>query len=526
MQIKRNKTKPCFPPLRKDATVQAFVEQHGELCARTILTGVQHLRYQAVLAAVAVLYLYDWRILAAGIGFVLSAFYVVGVGFRLVIVLLSLLRRPELVVKKQELKAQSDSELPVYTILIPLYREPEVLAKVVRAIDHLDYPHEKLDVKLLLEEDDSETVEFCREIEMPRCVEVIVVPHALPKTKPKACNHGLAAARGKYLVIYDAEDRPDRDQLRKSVAAFERVPDEVVCLQAKLNYYNPDQNALTKWFTLEYSALFDLILPGLHHLGMPIPLGGTSNHFRTAVLREIGGWDPFNLTEDCDLGMRLHRHGWRTMVLDSTTWEEANSRLGNWMRQRSRWVKGFIQTHLVHSRSNFRTARDMGPLGFVSFLLMVGGFSASCLLNPFFWIADLFHLAVLAGLPVSPWAIVYSDSVANLPSGGASFGSYVWHFVLYAAALYSANSFFILIQVLGCARRRLWHLLPYALASPVYWALISIAGWKGFLQLFTKPFYWEKTKHGLTNLDPERDGFVEPTQASPLQAARSRGTEL
>jgi cellulose synthase/poly-beta-1,6-N-acetylglucosamine synthase-like glycosyltransferase len=370
-------------------------------------------------------------------------------------------------------------------------------------VDHLDYPHDKLDVKLLLEEDDTETVAACRRIALPACVDVIVVPQALPKTKPKACNHGLKAARGEFLVIFDAEDRPDRDQLRKAVAAFRRLPDNVACLQAKLNYYNPNQNILTKWFTLEYSALFDLILPGLHHLGMPIPLGGTSNHFRIAVLRELGGWDPFNLTEDCDLGMRLHRHGWRTQVLDSTTWEEANSRLGNWVRQRSRWVKGFIQTHFVNARSNLRTAREMGPLGFASFLLTVGGFSASCLLNPFFWAADLFRLALAAGFSPPPWIALHMDDPLLASHGTTPAWTQFTRIFWVAAALYSANSFFILIQILGCARRRLWRLIPFALISPAYWVLISIVGWKGFLQLFYRPFYWEKTQHGLSALDPE-----------------------
>ncbi len=503
-------SKARLPQLHDDETVRDFIEQHGPLCAMAIITGAQHLRYQLILAAFAALYLYNWKLLLTALGFVLTAFYVAGIGYRLVIVLLSLLHRPEHVVDADELATLPDAELPVYTVLLPLYKEPEIAAKVIRAVDHLDYPHDKLDVKLLLEEDDVETVSACRSLALPPSIEVIVVPHAMPKTKPKACNHGLRTARGEFLVIYDAEDRPDRDQLRKAVAAFRRLPPGVACLQAKLNYYNPYQNALTKWFTLEYSALFDLILPGLHHLGMPIPLGGTSNHFRTSVLRELGGWDPFNLTEDCDLGMRLHRSGWRTQVLDSTTWEEANSRIGNWVRQRSRWVKGFIQTHLVHSRSNLQTAREMGPLGFASFLLTVGGFSASCLLNPFFWAADLLRLAVAAGFSAPPWILLHAGGFADVTQGSTESWTQLSQFFWYAVALYCANSFFIVIQILGCTRRRLWRLIPFALVSPLYWVLISVAGWKGLLQLFYRPFYWEKTRHGLSTLDPEAGTDFEP----------------
>jgi len=256
----------------------------------------------------------------------------------------------ELPVSQEDTLSLDPRSLPVYTILVPLYREAAVVGKLVDSIAHLDYPPTKLDVKLLVEEDDDETLAKLGELDLPPYFKLVVVPDSMPKTKPKACNYGLIQAEGKYVVIFDAEDRPDRDQLKKIVFAFERAEKRIVCIQCKLNYFNRTQNVLTRWFTAEYSHWFDLLMPGLDAADAPIPLGGTSNHFIREKLIELGAWDPYNVTEDADLGIRLHKAGYKTAIIDSTTFEEANSDLYNWIRQRSRWVKGYIQTWLLHNR--------------------------------------------------------------------------------------------------------------------------------------------------------------------------------
>jgi len=338
---------------------------------------VRQVFFYLLLALGLVLFLlWDYKIFYTVLTFALCGFYGVMILFRLLSVKLALFRN--LIGKPCEHRISEDAiskldpaTLPIYTILVPMYKEPEVAQKIARAVTELDYPLDRLDVKLLLEEDDPETRKKIEEVmdQLPKCVEVIVcpkVPKGQPKTKPRACNWGLDRARGEFLVIYDAEDRPEGDQLKKAVAAFRTLEaaggKNIVCLQAKLNYFNARQNALTRFFTLEYTTWFDLFLPGLHAFRIPIPLGGTSNHFRTSVLKQLGGWDPFNVTEDCDLGIRMARQGYRTEVLDSTTWEEANSRTGNWIRQRSRWIKGYFQTHLVHTRTSFVPTFVLGAL--------------------------------------------------------------------------------------------------------------------------------------------------------------------
>ena len=309
----------------------------------------------------------------------------------------------------------------------------------------------------------------------------MVVPDSEPKTKPKACNFGLLQAEGEYVVIYDAEDRPEPDQLKKAVVMFERSDDSIVCIQAKLNFFNQGTNLLTRWFSLEYATLYDLILPGLDAKNDPIPLGGTSNHIKLAELVEVGGWDPYNVTEDADLGIRLHKEGYRTIMMDSTTLEEANSELPNWVRQRSRWIKGYIQTWLVYMRHPFRLMSDVGFKGFLSFQLMVGG-AFIFLLNPFFWALTTIFFLTKAGV------------IQDLFPG--------WVYFLAAAQLFLGNFVFMYLGMAAGARRGYYGLAPYALMLPIYWGLMSLAAWKGFLQLFTNPFYWEKTEHGLDMSSP------------------------
>jgi len=379
-----------------------------------------------------------------------------------------------------EIAARSlrDEDLPVFTILVPMFREHQMLPMLAESLRKLDYPLGKLDIKIVLEEDDHETIEVARTLGLEGVFETIRVPASNPRTKPKACNFALQFARGEYLVVFDAEDRPEPDQLRKVVATFRRSPPNTACLQCRLNYYNVDENWLTRMFTLDYSLWFDQVLPGLERLNVPIPLGGTSNHFKIEVLRELHGWDPFNVTEDADLGIRLTQKGYRVGVVDSTTFEEATCHAGNWIRQRSRWMKGYMQTFLVHTRQPLKLLRTTGPLGFVGFVFFVGGTVLSALFNPIFWVMYLFWLVALAeGLdPIFPQLLLFL-SLFNLLAG---------------------NGAFMYLNMLAPMRRGWLHLIPYSFTISGYWLLISIAAYKGLWQLLRNPFYWEKTPHGLS----------------------------
>lgn len=235
-----------------------------------------------------------------------------------------------------------DADLPTYTVLVPLYREARVVPALLAHLASLDYPASKLEVLLLVEEDDHETLAAVQAAKPPAYFTLLTLPPGQPRTKPKALNVGLLFARGEFLVVYDAEDRPEPDQLKKAVVAFRKGSEHLTCVQAALNYYNREENSLTRLFAMEYAHWFDYLLPGLFQLGLPMPLGGTSNHFRTERLRQLGGWDPFNVTEDADLGLRMAGRGLTVAVLNSTTWEEAPHHLTAWIRQRSRWIKGYM----------------------------------------------------------------------------------------------------------------------------------------------------------------------------------------
>lgn len=382
------------------------------------------------------------------------------------------------VVDAEELAALRDEDLPTYTVLVPMYREPEVLPILAAALRRLDYPLAKLDVKLVLEADDEATIAAAKAQNLEGIFEIVVVPPSEPRTKPKACNYALHLATGEYLVIYDAEDKPEPDQLKKAVAAFRKVDSRTACLQARLNFYNWDENWLTRMFTLDYSLWFDLLLPALDRFRMPIPLGGTSNHFRTAVLRELHAWDPFNVTEDADLGIRLAKKGYRVGVIDSTTFEEANCAVGNWIRQRSRWLKGYMQTWLVHMRHPLALLRAIGPRGFLGFQLFVGGTVAAALINPLLWATFL------------AWLALGSSVFAELFPG--------WLLYPSGFALIVGNMFLVYLAAIGPLKRSRYGLVVSALSVPVYWVLMSIAGWKAVFQLLYRPFYWEKTRHGIS----------------------------
>jgi glycosyltransferase XagB len=371
-----------------------------------------------------------------------------------------------------------DEDLPIFTVLVPMFREPNVLPILANALRNLDYPTSRLDIKLVLEAGDSETIDAAMNLGLEAIFEIVRVPPSQPQTKPKACNYALRFARGEYLVIFDAEDKPEPDQLRKVVAAFRRAPNNVACVQCRLNYYNRDENWLTHLFTLDYSLWFDLMLPGLERLGIPIPLGGTSNHFKMNVLRELHAWDPFNVTEDADLGIRMTQKGYGVMLIDSTTFEEANVSQPNWIRQRSRWIKGYMQTFLVHTRRPVHLLRTIGPLGMLGFIFFIGGTVLFGLLNPIFWAMFIFFtITHTAGLDYLFPSILLYMSLFNLLAG---------------------NGLFIFVMMLAPFRRNWLELVPFSLTVVWYWALMSVAAWKAAWQLVAKPFYWEKTTHGLS----------------------------
>lgn len=375
-----------------------------------------------------------------------------------------------------------DADLPVYTVLVPLFREANVAPGLIRALAKLDYPAAKLDIKLILEACDPETIEKIRSLHLPGAFEIIVVPDMQPRTKPKALNYALQLARGDYAVIYDAEDRPEPEQLRAALAAFRAGPPNLACVQARLNFYNAGENWLTRQFAIEYSALFDGLLPALQALRLPIPLGGTSNHFRMPALKWLGAWDAFNVTEDADLGMRLYRRGYTCRVIDSTTLEEATCRFGPWLRQRTRWLKGFMQTWLVHMRRPVKLWRELGTARFLGFQVVIGGMIFSALIHPWFYVLVAYE-TITGGLLSAPTSLI---------------GVHLWLLALCNVALgYLASMGLALLAL----RWRGAGLSPHVPFMPFYWLLISFAAYRALYQLIRAPFHWEKTEHGLSRME-------------------------
>jgi cellulose synthase/poly-beta-1,6-N-acetylglucosamine synthase-like glycosyltransferase len=365
---------------------------------------------------------------------------------------------------------------PIITLIVALYRESDIAARLVARLDRLDYPEELLDVLLVVEADDHTTRAALAGSELPRWMRVITVPRGTVKTKPRALNHALVYARGAIVGVYDAEDAPDADQLRKVVAQFQRSGPEVACLQGVLDYYNPTTNWLSRCFTIEYAGWFRLILPGVARLGLVVPLGGTTLFFRREVLEKLGAWDAHNVTEDADLGLRLARHGYRTDFVDTVTGEEANCRALPWIKQRSRWLKGYMMTWAVHMRDPALLLRQLGPWRFFGVQILFLGTVAQFLLSPIawtFWLVPFgFDHPLLAALPQGVlWAMVAV-------------------FLLSEAANLS-------IGIIGLRRSGQRLSLLWIPTMKLYFPLASLATYKGLWELATRPFYWDKTTHGL-----------------------------
>ncbi len=473
----------------EESTSKLAVEQPHNSASTTFTKGQIVFGFVALALMIAGLAANAWLTLIIA-NVCIQVFYFFMTLFKFMIILYGSRSGAQYRYTQEQLDAIDERDLPIYTILVPMYKESQVIPHLIRNLEKLDYPKAKLDVRLLIEKDDAEALQVLKTMNLPPYYSVLVVPDSLPKTKPKACNFGLIRARGKYVVIFDAEDRPDPDQLKKVHLTFESCGEETVCVQAKLNYFNSGQNLLTRWFTQEYSMWFELLLPGIMKLDIPIPLGGTSNHFKTDVLKSLNAWDPYNVTEDADLGIRLYKEGYKTAIVDSRTWEEANSRFGNWIRQRSRWIKGYMQTWLVHMRNPVRLCREVGLRGFMGFHVMVLATPMLPLLNPLFWSM------------IIVWFVWKASWIKPLfPSSVYYFASAEFYFANFLFVFSNAAGVYWVIHELEKRGERYFSygLIRSALLTPLYWVMMSIAAIKAAWQLITKPFYWEKTQHGLTD---------------------------
>ncbi|MCU0881818.1 MAG: glycosyltransferase [Hyphomonadaceae bacterium] len=359
-----------------------------------------------------------------------------------------------------------DAELPVYTILIALHREASVTRQLAGAISALDWPKDRLDVIFVLEDGDTETRMALIDASRALDCRILSLPPVGPTTKPKALQAAMRFARGSLVCVFDAEDLPDRGQLRAAQDAFLAGGARLGCVQAPLVTWNDRESWIARQFAIDYAIWFRLVLPGLARIGRFLPLGGTSNHFRTEALRAVGGWDPYNVTEDADLGLRLARHGWTIATITPPTREEAPPRLSSWVRQRSRWIQGHIITLAVHARSPGKLLSALGPGGMVGLLVAL-------VIGP---LAALVRLPLFAGLLVA--AGRGTVDVSGLV-------------IALAASLIE-----IILAVLAIARDGRWRLLTGFLWLPLYQMVQIIPAGLALHTVLTRPHYWQKTDHG------------------------------
>lgn len=449
-------------------------QDHREASARQVMTGEQGFTLAMVLCLIFAGFLTVPFIVLTVLHAMLSLFFAGGIVLRLTALVWTILRRPS-----RRPPGTDGARLPVYTVLIALRDEVEMVPAIVSRIAALRWPKSLLDVKYICEADDAPTIAALQAQGLGPESEIVHTPAFGPRTKPKALQYGLQGARGSLVAVYDAEDKPAPGQLLEAWARFRDGDARLGCLQAPLAIANLRSNWLSGLFALEYSGLFRILIPYLARTGMPIPLGGTSNHFRRTALEVVGGWDPHNVTEDADLGMRLYTRGYRTDVLASATIETAPVSLGVWIRQRTRWLKGWAQTWLVAMRRPVHTCRQLGPCGFIVFQLLIAGMLVSALAHPLMF--------VFIGLTVAWLATGATSSLSNIH------GALLWIDISNISGSYLAFIAMGWRGFTGHERTRLK--TGWVLLTPAYWLMMSVAGWRALGQLVSNAHLWEKTPH-------------------------------
>ncbi|NDR58933.1 glycosyltransferase [Pseudoruegeria sp. M32A2M] len=385
-------------------------------------------------------------------------------------------------------KGPTIARLPTVSVMVPLFMEENIAEKLVKRLERLAYPKELMDILLVVEQTDTQTQAVLECTELPHWMRVVVVPAGGVQTKPRALNYALDFCKGQIIGVWDAEDAPDADQLHKVVRHFHDRGPEVACLQGRLDYYNARTNWLSRCFTIEYASWFGVVLPGLQKMKLALPLGGTTLYFRRAALENLGGWDAHNVTEDADLGMRLVRMGYRTEMVDTTTREEANCRVLPWIKQRSRWLKGYAMTWAVHMRNPVQLWRELGAWQFAGFQVLFLGTLSQFLLAPVLW---------------SFWLLAF-----DLPhplQGLIPPGLYLSMIALFVFS----EAITITLGLFAVNQRGRRFLMVWVPTLHAYFPLAAIASYKAFFEILTNPFYWDKTRHGL------HDEATEPDPVTP-----------
>ncbi len=454
-----------------------------KLSAKTLVKDTKNAPFYLLITVFLLAFLFAPEFVIITILLIINSFHLVTLLFKTVLFSAGTTKRSAVWNRHAEYPPLADIALPSFCILVPLYREVAIVKTLITRLNDLDYPAAKLDIKLIVEEDDHETYEAICDAKPNAKFTIAKVPPSQPRTKPKACNYALHFATSDIVSIYDAEDAPHPQQLREVAHRFHYASNKVVSIQCRLNYYNRNQNLLTRLFSIEYGVWFDLMLPALRAYRFPIPLGGTSNHIKRALLVDVGEWDPFNVTEDADLGIRLAALGYETDVIQSQTLEEAPIHFLCWMKQRSRWIKGYMQTYLLHMRQPLTLYRQLGCKGFVAFQLFIGGPSIVFLTTPFLLIFSglwLIKQPVWVSAPAQ-WVLPLSITM-----------------LLYGVILHYCFAVSVI-------KTRHWKgMFGCSILFPFYWLLHSVASFKAVYQLLTRPHYWEKTDHG-HSINPHKE---------------------
>ncbi len=482
-----------YPPPQSEYTAAGFTNVHDylflseEQSAKGPIISKEILSLAMVVAMMSALSLVSLRVLTGMpyvriIALIISVFYIFVVLFKVVMMIASIREEPH-EYSPDEIRAVADSDLPVMTILIPLYKEHTLIPQIFKYLSEFDYPPEKLDIIFILEETDKETAEAFLAQNPPSHFKALLSPDVQPKTKPKAMNVAFRQAKGEYIVIYDAEILPEADQLKKAYLTLKDHPD-VNYLHAKFDVYNLRCNWITRLYAAELTYFYHHFMPGVVCLGFPVPISGHTVFFRRTAIEAVGAWDPYNVAEDCDIGIRLFRHGFGSgMMLESHSWEQSTATIPTWVRQRTRWVQGFIQTTLVQLRYPLLLKKQLKTWrNFCAFLLFVPGNVVQNILNIVQWC--LFIL----------WYTTSAPFIQLAYTGPTLYISMV--------CFVAGNFILTFFWMYGLFSRKHYWTVFWAVLTPIYWVMLGIATIRATYHLFLHPYKWDKTQHFAVQTTP------------------------
>jgi cellulose synthase/poly-beta-1,6-N-acetylglucosamine synthase-like glycosyltransferase len=251
--------------------------------------------------------------------------------------------------RKLPLNNDENEEFPKFSIIVPAKDEEVVIYRCLNGLLDLDYPKDKMEIIIVDGDSTDSTGKVCSEFiaKYPEIFKIINEKES--KGKPVALNLALPYVTGEIVGTFDADSLPDKEVLRKAASYFNYK--QVMAVQGRTYSLNEKSSILTRVAAMEEKAWYQVLISGREKLQLFVPLNGSCQFIRRSVLEELGGWDETCLTEDVELALRLVEKNYLIKYApDVISGQETPSSLGDLVKQRVRWYRGYMEIALKYGR--------------------------------------------------------------------------------------------------------------------------------------------------------------------------------